>query len=440
MRKNVRRKHALLIAYQFPPVGGMSPKIARNYVAALAGDGYDVDVVTPAASPDHPVYRIDHSSQGHDCIEGVTLHRTYPGPLYRLACRAARKPRVAATPATPANADAARAAYRRLIRPWMIPDGRADWLPWAIAKATSLILRRPYDLLVTYAFPYTCHFVGFALRPWIRGPWILNQGDLWSFSPGVNLPRWRLAIDRMLERAVLIRGTRIIVTNDEMIAGYREHFPEVPESRFAVIPIGYDRQTYERSAPEISARFRFAYTGALPVYGRGLYTFLEGLARARREESIDAECVIAGTMPQEIRDFASRLGLGDAVEFRGFQPSSAVAALQLGAHVLVMVGMPKGLQVPSKVYEYFAAKRPILGVRCDEADIAARSVSRHNRGLSVPDDVGEVERAIASLHKMWKSGSLDRSFDLAGVPAHDWDEVGRRFLAAVQEAERAWHA
>jgi glycosyltransferase involved in cell wall biosynthesis len=324
-----------------------------------------------------------------------------------------------------------RAIYRRLLRPWMIPDGRADWMPWAVAKGLALMRRHRYGLLITYGFPFSCHLAGRVLRAVRPMPWVIHQGDAWSFAPGTGLPRWRGAVDRRLESGVLARADRIVVNTAETVDGYVRHFPRVPRSRYAVIPTGYERRVYDEAAPERPRAFRLLYTGAVSSVGRGQWTLLEALAALKQRGITDVECVMAGNLPAELEAHARALGLNGAVDFRGFQSAPRVASMQKGAHVLVLFGMPGGLQVASKLFEYYAAGRPLLVVTYDDQDIAARDVVSRRRGIVAPNRAADLAESILHLHGLWKQGTLDRTFDLATNPALTWEQAGELFLAAL---------
>ena len=433
----------MFVTYLYPPVGGMSPKVAVNYVRALSRGGWEVDVVTPEPSSHHPIYKLDESLGGIE-VENVRVHRTFPGPFYRLSCRAvhagadggrpgARRRSDGPAPGTNGTGRAARVRvlYRSLVRPWILPDGRADWLPWALAECRRLLARGRYDLLLTYGYPHTCHVAGLLLHRGRPMPWVIHQGDLWSFMPGISLPRWRKSVDRRLEGAVLRRACRIIVNTEATVDGYANEFPEIPRSRFAVVPTGYDNRLYAEAAPERSSRFRLVYTGAIVDGVTAHLTLLDALAEARRRGATELECVMAGNFPQALHDRAARLGLGDALDIRGFQSSRKIAGLQKGAGALVLFGMPGQFQVPSKLYEYYAARRPLLVIRAGDGDLAAADVERRRRGLVVKDETPCLTDALLRSHALWKRGSLDSAFDLDGVPALTWEEAGDRFLEAI---------
>ncbi len=439
----MRRPRALFITYLYPPVGGMSPKVALNYSRALSRGGWDVDVVTPAPSDHHPVYKLDESLRGVE-VENVRVHRTFPGPFYWLGCRAVRAGAGGARPVdrrrtgppAPATNGAGRAArmralYRALVRPWILPDGRADWLPWALAECRRLLARGRYDMLLTYGYPYTCHVVGLLLHRRRPMPWVIHHGDLWSFMPGLSLPRWRKSVDRRLEGAVLRRVSRVIVNTEAAVDGYADEFPEIPRSRFAVVPTGYDGPLYRCAVPERSSLLRLVYTGVIVDGVTAHLTLLDALAAARRRGAAELECLMAGNFPQALHDRAARCGLGDALEIRGFQPSRTIAGLQKGAGALVLFGMPGQFQVPSKLYEYYAARRPLLVIRAGDGDLAAADVERRRRGFVVDNEARRLTDALLRLHTLWKQGALDTEFDLAGVPALTWEVAGDRFLEAI---------
>ena len=434
---------ALFVTYLYPPVGGMSPKVALHYVRALSRAGWRVDVVTPDPSPHHLVYKLDDNLRDVG-VENVTVHRTYPGPFYRMSCRApgssADGGNAAARGERARYAARARAVYRGLVRPWIVPDGRIDWYPWAMTRSQDLMKRRRYDLLLTLGFPFTPHLVGLALHGRAPMPWVIHQGDVWSFQPGAGFPRWRGLVDHRLEAAVLERAGSIIVNTEATVDGYVERFPTVPRGRYAVIPTGYDPKLYAEAVPETSRRFRLVYTGEVSDAGHGHATLLDAIALARDRGATDIEFVIAGDLTQGLRDHAARLRLGDVVDFRGYQPTGVVTSLQKGADVLVLFGMVGGLQVPSKLYEYHAARRPMLVVPGDDRDVAARDVIRNRRGVVVADDVESMAGAILRLRDLWSRGALDAEFDLASVPALSWDEFGDRFMRAVEQAMEPAHA
>jgi len=69
--------------------------------------------------------------------------------------------------------------------------------------------------------------------------------------------------------------------------------------------------------------------------------------------------------------------------------------------------------VPCKIYEYFAARRPLLHIAGDNQDPAAELVFKYRRGLVVPNDPQAIRDALQTLHEWWLAGKLDAQFDLS---------------------------
>ncbi|MCP3677980.1 MAG: glycosyltransferase family 4 protein, partial [Deltaproteobacteria bacterium] len=148
---------------------------------------------------------------------------------------------------------------------------------------------------------------------------------------------------------------------------------------------------------------------------------------------IDLEVVVAGRVEDVYREYVAKQGLGGQVRFTGHTPHERSVALQKGATLLLLLGNLSRYQLPSKVYEYLASKRPILSVRYQEEDIASRMVEKYGRGLVIENDKEKIKKAIRSLYGDWKEGRLEKRFDLKEVEEYSWDSIDVKFERVVRE-------
>ena len=64
------------------------------------------------------------------------------------------------------------------------------------------------------------------------------------------------------------------------------------------------------------------------------------------------------------------------------------------------------LQVPRKLYEYIAFRKPILAIT--NLDSATAKIIRDNHfGLVVPDLISDLESALKTLYEQWNRGELE---------------------------------
>ena len=68
--------------------------------------------------------------------------------------------------------------------------------------------------------------------------------------------------------------------------------------------------------------------------------------------------------------------------------------------------------IPSKVYEYLAAGRPILGLVHRNAELAG-ILTGLGRTVAESANAGSVRGAISEIHRRWKAGALENP---AGSP------------------------
>ncbi len=430
----------LLISCSFPPIGGMTPLLAAQFVRHLTVRGHAVEVLTIRPSAKHPRYKFD-AQIGHLVPSSVQVHRTYAGPIHHAAKHIVADGMGVVDLQTTRNRRKRLKLKERLAlwaRPFLIPDSRVDWFPWAFGTGMKLIRRGHYDVLFSIAPPDSDNLIGYALSRFGKLPWVVHQGDLWSVSPvtdSQNLPKWRRALDRIVEARLLRRMDRVIVVSDGMKDLYLRNFPFLAEDKFVVATVGYDAEEYNRIAPESpqEGMFRIVYTGSFYPGIRDPDIFFEAYSDFSKGRD-DVELAIATNAGPQYRQRVEELGMAHATRFLGYQPHDRVVALQKGASVLLLLGWVGGIGLTAKLIEYLAAKRPILAVRYDTLDPAARMVSERRQGLAVENDRVKLREILQNLYSLWKTGRLERSFDLPGAPEFSWERIVDKVEAALSAA------
>jgi glycosyltransferase involved in cell wall biosynthesis len=108
--------------------------------------------------------------------------------------------------------------------------------------------------------------------------------------------------------------------------------------------------------------------------------------------------------------WAESLGLGDRLELTRFQPHAQAIASQRNSEALLLLiphSAGRGADVTSgKIYEYLAARRPILAAAPPQG-AAAELVREAGAGLVVaPDDSEAISAALSELVERWRKGEL----------------------------------
>lgn len=412
----------LLFAYEFPPV--LAAQSLRWYYLAneLAELGVEVDVLTPSFRDlwgFNPVF-----------AQGVRIHRCFPGPFIglsgwlaaRLQTGAVPTEQPAAAPLTPPLSERLYRRARRLLDQILLPDVRTEWLPFAWRTACRLHAARRYDLIISSHEPGVDLLLGLrAQRRW-RLPWIADLADP-LVAP--YTPRWRVPLDRALERRVCERADVLLVTNAPIASCLADRHG-VPSEKLLLIRQGFDHRASTPSPQPLPVRgraevktltwpadrFVLLYTG----------TFYPGFREpgpliAALTQLDEVLAVFVGDMGP----FGPALqALGPRVTLLGKRPHIECLVLQRRATLLVNVGNRQDDQVPGKVYEYLGAGRPILHIAGSPTDPVPGFLEAARHGLGVAADASAIAARIRELHTRWRDGTLDRAFDLSTQSMQDY--------------------
>ncbi|GAB3433965.1 glycosyltransferase [Massilia solisilvae] len=414
-------KRALLIAFHFPPQAASSGiQRTLSFSRHLGKNGWE-----PLVLSAHPrAYPEQNPSQLASVPAGLVVKRAFALDTKRdLGVRG------------------------RYLGPLALPD-RWVWWWFAAVPAGLAMIRRHRPQVIWSTFPIaTAHLIGLSLHRLTGLPWIADFRDpmLQSAYPSYALQRKAYA---WIERQTIRRCHKAVFTTHSAMASYKARFPELALDKCMVIENGYDEDnftvagTLQTEAPRPAGQVTLVHSGLLYDTGRDPGAFFEAIARLKRAGTVDAGklrvILRAPGNEQAIAAAARRLGVDDIAEVVPAVPYREALQEMLAADgLLVFQGTPFNTQVPAKVYEYFRARRPILGL-VDRTGETARVLGAAGfdsiATMDAPDEIAEVlERFlrevrdgsahVASPDLVIRSSRAGRARQLAGL----FDEaVGER--------------
>ena len=415
MTREATPRRVALVAYFYPPLGGVAVARTLGFVRHLPAVGWTPVVVAPARS----TYPLRDERLVADERRDVEVHRALspePGHLATAARQAMAVARRAsgrgsarsgpvASPESPASssssaagsgasvassaasaASAASGAAGRL-GPWpgrlrrlvWFPDDQVGWLPFAVGALVVAHRRAPMDAVVSSASPVTAHVAAWIGSRLIGVPWVADFRDPWldnPLEPMRGFARWRRAT---LEHAIVRGAARSTFATRGLRDAYAQRYPRLA-GRFSVLPNGYERASGGRNneadaAPAPSPRragpVRLVYAGSL-YRPSELDTFLAGVALfadARPDAAERLEVAFIGAATDECRVVADRWRadprIAPLVRFGGFVPrAEAVAAIAGADAALTLLGGGPGMAVfvGAKLYDYLALDKQVLAI------------------------------------------------------------------------------
>jgi len=207
------------------------------------------------------------------------------------------------------------------------------------------------------------------------------------------------------ERWIYRHHRNIVVISD----GFKKNLRAkgVPAAKISVIPNWVDTdflRPLDKDNPVarrfgLAGRFVVMYSGTISISSTDtLVRLLDAAALLRGDPKILLAVVGDGLKAKDLKAEAERRMLAN-VAFIPFQPYPDLPSLLASADVL-LVPLDKEkslLSVPSKLYNFMAAGRPILGLAVEDSEVHAL-IAESNCGRCVPpDDPARIAEAIRGL-------------------------------------------
>jgi glycosyltransferase involved in cell wall biosynthesis len=300
----------------------------------------------------------------------------------------------------------------RLLDIALVPDIHVGWTLPAVLRGLPLARSGAVDLLYSSSPPASTHLVALQLKRVTNLPWVADFRDGWMFEPPNPAPlrfRWRRPLERRLEAAVVAGADRIVTVNDAIAADFARRYPDAA-GKIAVIPNGYDPEHFEGLHRAMDrGRFRLVHTGSISLSRQGttITALLAALRllRARRAAVLtDLEVVFVGALSSEERALIQMVGADAPVRICGHVSHLEALQWQCDADVLLLVTVGGETSVTtSKLFEYLAARRPILALTGRSP--AAKLINELGVGVVVaPDDAVSIAAALERYHIEWLAG------------------------------------
>jgi len=367
--------------YFFPEFGS-APILMNELADYLSGRGHQVEVVTTIPRP--------------------PLNRGYQG---RFLVREQR--------------DGFR-VKRFLTNSTQHPIGRlVAWTIYTAATLANLLFVHRGDVLFLRLPPLQLGVTGIVARRLKGVRFILNVQDIHpdlSIESGLLRNPFFIRLAQAFEKWIYRQSETIVVISE----GFRRNLLDkgVPSGKVRILPNWVDTDFIRPLAKDnpVARRYGLAdtftamYSGTISISSNvALEKVLEAAALLKDRKDVRIAIVGEGLKKKSLVDKAAGLNLANVV-FIPFQPYADLPALLSAADVLLVpLDVEKSqLSVPSKLYNFMAAGRPILGLASSSSEVAGLIASA-GCGLCVPPQ--EPERIAEALLRL--KGSPDEARKMA---------------------------
>jgi len=399
-------KKVLIITYYWPPTGGSGVQRWVKFAKYLPSQGWQPVIYTPE-NPERLAF--DESLLSEIPDEATVIRRPIfePYSLYRKF-----KGDKTGTQVNPLNSQ--KKTWKQKLAVWIrgnffVPDPRITWVKPSIKFLKEYLSENPVDALITTGPPQSMHLIGLGLKqamPSLR--WIADFRDPWTkMFYFKHMGLWPLARrkHRRLEQQVLDSADAIISVSPLV----QEDFRQATSTPVYLITNGFDLSDFAPAASAkpsaaSSGKFRIVHTGLFASDGNplNLWDILSRKCLENKQFADKLEIRLVGKTDPEIIEAIRTRGLGGNLKDLGYLPHDITNEEQRSADLLILPlrREPEYRKVlPGKIFEYLAARRPVLCI--GQEDGAAAAVLRE-AGAGISCDWDKTVEAANFIDNQWE--------------------------------------
>ena len=366
-------KRLLIITYYWPPTGGSGVQRWVKFSKYLPQFGWQPVIYTPE-NPEQLARDESLLADIPACAEVIKTHITEPYAVYRRLTGGKPGEEV-----NPVNAQ--KKSWKKRLSLWIrgncfIPDPRIGWVRPSVRYLKKYLREHPVDAVVTTGPPQSMHLIGRGLKRALGVRWIADFRDPWTEMFYYKHLGLTAASDRRqhrLEQSVLDEADAVISVTPLV----QKDFQAKTKTPVVLITNGFDEDDFpELSAPDREIKFRLVHTGLFAADGNPLNLWDALARRCVADPAFRArlEIRLAGKVDAAVTDAIRARGLGDNLVELGYLPHDETVREQRAADILLLPlrQEPEYAKVlPGKIFEYLAARRPVLGIGQEDGAAAA---------------------------------------------------------------------
>lgn len=242
------------------------------------------------------------------------------------------------------------------------PDEMRGWCKPSIKAALKLIENEKFDAILSSSFPLTSHLIAQAITKRSGIPWLADLRDLWTQNHNYLFPK-RKIFETKLEKNILSQAAALSTVSDSLSQKLQNRYPSAYVS---VISNGFDSDLINEPAFPLTEKFTITYTGLIYKGKQNpakLFAALKDLLSAGLMNRAQVLVRFYGMTQKWITHLAHEFNFQDIVIQYGQILRDEVIIKQRESQILLLCGWEEEYEtgvMPLKMFEYFAARRPIL--------------------------------------------------------------------------------
>lgn len=318
------------------------------------------------------------------------------------------------------------------------PDAQKGWYHDAFNVGSKLMKSDPYDAIISTSPPATNHVVAQGLAKKFNVPWIADYRDLWTQFHNYPFSKIRNVFERRFEKKI-IKDASALVTVSEPLKERLQQFHK--KNKVYSILNGFDPDNSGIGHLQVQNGLTIVYTGSIEKNEQNptpLFKALRTLSDEKMLNLSDIKVKFYGCNATWLNKSIIKYDLEDIVQIYGRISHEASLKKQQEAQILLHLlwtfdanGVYSG-----KIFEYLAARRPILSIGYVEGFVIKDLLNQTQAGVQVLNEEEVKEYLLNAYHEFKKFGAVQYHGIEAEIMKYTQLEMSRKFAEVLDEISK----
>lgn len=324
----------------------------------------------------------------------------------------------------------------------LYPDRFIGWIDAAVKEAAKIMHEEGIQAILSSCPPQTNHLVASKLARKFRIPWIAYFGDLYGFYIGSEDwygTKWKQFMASVLNNYWLRPASYALAVSPYMV----ELINELYGLKGEVVVVGFDESDFpESSTTPKNDKLTISHIGSIYLGDQRPEIFLDALDRLlqmfpKAQEHLDIQ-FIGSRCEAQLRELVANRICEKVCSIQPKVSGTEAVRLQQSTDILLLFNLTSArskngtLSYPSKIFEYFGAKRPILAIPGDSGWVD-RLLTMTQSGY-IADSIEEVENVLERWYFTWRqTGRIPYKGNLEKISLFSHREQAKRIVSTLDK-------
>jgi glycosyltransferase involved in cell wall biosynthesis len=324
--------------------------------------------------------------------------------------------------------------YRRYSEIVHYPDEEKGWKSLAVKAGDELLQNEDIDAMISCSSPVTTHIIAKELKEKHKIPWVADFRDLWTQNHNYQYSILRKLFEKRLELKTLSTADALVTVSPL----WTEKLKMLHKGkRTYTITNGFDPEKMSDGKANLTSTFTITRTGQ--IYTKQdptkLLAALKDLISERAVGPKDVDVRFYGPENELLANRIEEYGLSTIVRQCGIVPREISLEKQRESQLLLLLKwedpQERGV-IPGKVFEYLAARRPVLATGGTD-DVVKELLNETSAGIDA-QTVEDIKSALRKLYAEYKlKGKIISQENTEKINRYSYREMAKNFVEVINK-------